>query len=84
MSERSFALSCVGLALAFGLLVPEPGKAPEGATPAPDMVMVKPVAQPGKDKGIDRMQGEPFAVHHATPARQGATPAVFWSARGAP
>ncbi|MBZ2209501.1 hypothetical protein [Massilia soli] len=84
MSERSFALSCVGLALAFGLVVPEPGKAPEGAAATPEMVMVQPVAQPGPDKEIDRMQGEPFAVHHAAPAKQNTTSAVYWPARGTP
>jgi len=81
MSERSFALSCVGLALAFGLVVPDPGK---HAAPAPDMVMVQPVAQPEQDKGIDRMQGEPFAVHHAAPAKRNTTAAVFWPARATP
>ena len=84
MSERSFALSCVGLALAFGLVVPDPGKTPRSAAPAPDMVMVQPVAEPAQDKGIDRMQGEPFAVHHAAPAKRDSAQAVFWSARGTP
>lgn len=83
MSERSFALGCVGLALAFGLVVPDPGKASVHAG-APEMVMVQPAAQPGQDKGIERIQGEPFAVHHAAPAKRDATPAVFWTTRGTP
>lgn len=83
MSERSFALGCVALALAFGLVVPEPGKAP-GRAAAPAMAISEPATQPVQEKGIDPIEVEPFAVHHAAPAKRDATPAVFWAARGSP
>ena len=83
MSERSFALGCVGLALAFGLVVPDPGKAP--APPAaPAMVMAQPAPQPVQAKVVVRMEGVPFAVHHAAPSKPDATPAFLWAARSAP
>jgi hypothetical protein len=80
MSERSFALGCVGAALAFGLVVPDPGKASRQVA-APTMTMVRPAPQPPHDKALERMQGEPFAVHHAAPAKRDANPAMFWPAR---
>ena len=83
MSERSFALSCVGLALAFGLVVPEPGKAP-GQVAEPAMVMGKPAPKPAHEKELDRLQGEPFAVHHAAPAKSDTSTAMLWPARATP
>lgn len=84
MSERSFALGCVGLALVFGLVVPDPGKAP-GQVAAPAMVMRQPAPQqPEHDKALDRIQGEPFAVHHAAPAKRDTSAAIFWPARATP
>jgi len=83
MSERSFAVSCVGLALAFGLVVPEPGKAP-GQVAAPSMVMGKPAPKPAHEKELDRLQGEPFAVHHAAPAKRDSPTAMFLPVRATP
>lgn len=83
MSERSFALGCVGLALAFGLVVPDPGKAP-GTAAAPAVVMARPAPQPAQAKVVDRMEGVPFAVHHAAPQKPDATPAVLWAVRNVP
>ncbi len=83
MSERSFALGCVGLALVFGLVVPEPGKAP-GQAAAPAMVMGEPAPQRDHEKALERIQGEPFAIHHAAPAKRDTSPAVFWPARATP
>lgn len=80
MSERSFALGCVGLALAFGIVVPDPGKAPSAAA----IVMTPTAPQLAQVKGIDEVEGLPFAVHHAAPAKPDATPALLWAVRGAP
>lgn len=83
MSERSFAFGCVGLALAFALVVPDPGK--QRAAPAsPAVAMSRPAPQPAPEKTIDRMEGVPFAVHHAAPAKADATPALMWVVRNAP
>lgn len=83
MSERSFALGCVGVALAFGIVVPDPVKAPE---PLPDagIVMTQPVPQPAQAKAIGEIEGGPFAVYRAAPAKPDATPAFLWAARSAP
>jgi hypothetical protein len=83
MSERSFALGCVGLALAFGLVVPDPGR--QRAAPAsPAIAMSRPAPQSAPEKNIDRMDGVPFAVHHAAAAKADATPALLWVVRDAP
>lgn len=71
------------MALVFGLVVPDPGKAP-GQASAPAMVMGQPAAQPEHEKALDRIQGEPFAVHHAAPAKRDTAPAMFWPARATP
>ncbi|MCC6071995.1 hypothetical protein ACFSQU_20900 [Massilia sp. GCM10020059] len=83
MSERSFALGCVGLALAFGLVVPDPGKAPAPSA-APAIVMAQPAPQPAPAKEVDRMEGVPFAVHHAAAPKPDTTPALLWAVRSAP
>lgn len=82
MSERSFALGCVGLALVFGMVVPDPGKAP-GQPAASGIVMAQPVAQPAQVKAIDRMEGVPFA-HHAAPAKPDATRSLLWVVHNSP
>lgn len=83
MSERSFALTCVGLALAFGLVVPEPGPAPrQGAVPAD--VVAQPAPRPGQQKEIDRLEGVPFAANHAAPVKQGQAASFLWTVRHAP
>jgi hypothetical protein len=83
MSERSFALGCVGLALAFGLVVPDPGRQP-AAPASPGIAMHRAAPQPAPEKAIDRMEGVPFAVHHAAPAKADATPALLWAVRNTP
>lgn len=83
MSERSFALGCVGLALAFAMVVPDPGKVP-GQAAAAGSVMTQPAPQQVREKVVDRMQGVPLAVHHARPAKPDATPALLWVVRNAP
>lgn len=84
MSERSFALGCVGLALAFGLVVPDPGKAP-GSHAVPPIVVAQPATpQPVQQKVVARMEGVPFAVHHATPPKANARPALLWAVRNVP
>ena len=82
MSERSFALGCVGLALAFGIVVPDPGKAPRPSA-ATGIVIVKTVAQPAPAKPIGSLEGVPFAVHQAAPAKPDTTPALLWAVRNA-
>ncbi|NML59910.1 hypothetical protein HHL21_02185 [Massilia sp. RP-1-19] len=84
MSERSFALGCVGLALAVGLVVPDPGGRQPAVSPArPDFVVVRPAQQEAL-KTIDRMDDGPFAVHHAGPVKADATPALLSAVRSAP
>lgn len=83
MSERSFALGCVGLALAFGLVVPDPGK-PRAAPASPAIVMSRPAPPPAPGKNSERIEGVPFAVHHAAAAKADATPALLWVVRNAP
>lgn len=83
MSERSFALTCVGVALAFGLVVPEPGKAPRQDAVAADVV-AQPAPRPGQEKDIDRLEAVPFAANDAAPARQDRAPGFLWAARHAP
>jgi hypothetical protein len=83
MSERSFALGCVGLALAFGLVVPDPGRQP-AAPASPGIVISQPAARPAPQKTLDRMEGVPFAVHHAAPVKADATPALLWAVRNVP
>lgn len=83
MSERSFALGCVGLALAFGLVVPDPGRRPESAA-VPAIVMAQPAPQAAQPKVVDRMEGVPFAVHRAAPPKADATPALLWAVRHVP
>lgn len=76
MSERSFALGCVGLALAFGMVVPDPGKAPR--QPAASNVVG---AQQVRVKAVDRLDGVPLAVNHAAPAKPDATASLLWAVR---
>mgnify|MGYP003409547111 CR=1 FL=1 len=83
MSERSFAIGCVGLALAFGMVVPDPGRQP-AAPSSPGIALSQPSARPAAEKTIDRMEGVPFAVHHAAPVKADATPALLWVVRNAP
>lgn len=83
MSERSFAVGCVGLALAFGLVVPDPGKAP-AATAASPVAMARPVPQPVQAKVAARMEEVPFAVRHAAAPKAGARPALLWAVRQLP
>lgn len=83
MSERSFALGCVGLALAFGLVVPDPGKAPAASAVLP-VVAAQPAPQPVQPKVVAGMEEVPFAVHHAAPAKAEATPALLWAVRHVP
>ena len=80
MSERSFAFGCVGLALAFGLVVPDPGKGP--APPAaPGIVMQQPAPQQVPADAVGPIEGVPFAVHNTAPAKPDSTPALLWAIR---
>lgn len=80
MSERSFALGCVGLALAFGMVVPDPGKAPRQPA-ASNVVGAHPVAQQVRVKAVDRLDVVPLAVNHAAPAKPDATASLLWAVR---
>lgn len=83
MSERSFALGCVGLALAFGVVVPDPGKEPAPSVGSA-VVTAQPAPQAVQAKVVEPMEGVSFAVHRAAPPKSEATPALLWAVRSAP
>ena len=82
MSERSFALWSVGLALVFGIVVPEPGS--PRAESAAGVAVAQPPAPKDQPKVIAPLQGAPFAVSHAAPAAARAAPALLWAVNHAP
>ena len=84
MSERSFALWSVALAIVFGMVVPEPGK--PGA-PSAAVAVTQPPAQPQREKTLEPMQAVPFAVSQAvsrTPDKAHASRALLWAVNHAP
>jgi hypothetical protein len=86
MSERSFALWSVGLALVFGIVVPEPGS--PRAESAAGVAVAQPPASPDRPKVLEPLQAAPFAVSHAgghaAPAKARAAPALLWAVNRAP
>lgn len=82
MSERSFALWSVGLALVFGAVVPEPGKAPEplgGSGMAVVEPAPAPVSETPQQAVLRPLEGLPLAVNHAVGRKSPAEPSAMWA-----
>lgn len=83
MSERSFAIWSVGLALVFGAVVPEPGKPQSDLAEASNVSEPQPPAAPPQPSVLRPLQDVPLAANHAVSNKRAGTPAVLWAAHSA-
>lgn len=83
MSERSFAVWSVGLALVFGAVVPEPGKQQPELAETSGVSVKGTSAAPVQPSVLRPLQEVPLAVNHAVGSKSSGTPAVLWAAHSA-
>ena len=84
MSERSFAIWSVGLALVFGAVVPEPGKPQQEIAESTSVTVTEPPAAPAQPSMLQPLQDVPLAaVNHAVGNKTSGTPTVLWAAHSA-
>lgn len=83
MSERSFAIWSVGLALVFGAVVPEPGPTQPELAETTGVTVKQPAAEQAQPSVLRPLEGVPLAVNQTVGKKTSGAPAVLWAAHGA-
>lgn len=82
MSERSFAIWSVGMALVFAAVVPEPGKPQPELAETTGVTVTQPAAEQAQPSVLRPLEDVPLAVNHAV-GNKSPTSAVLWAAHSA-